>query len=381
MPARTLARDSALVHQRRNPSAHTSMLSMREYRIERLLPLAPATCGYGMHDRAHLAHAVHRLPLQLLERHPSNHAGADLAASSAKGSGMTNEEQRLQASVEREVHWKRWGPYLSERQWGTVREDYSANGDAWGYFPHDHARSRAYRWGEDGIGGICDRHQHICFALALWNEKDPILKERLFGLTNPRRQPRRGREGVLLLPRRHADQFLSEISLQISAGGISLRSARRGKREAHAARSRVRTDRHRRIPREPLFRRVRRIREGDRRRHPDPHHGVEPRARARAAAHSADALVSQSLGLGRSVRHAAAQLASTAPPGRRSSKLRDYHYGKRWLLFEGAPELLFTENETNTERLYRQPNRTPYVKDAFHRYVDRRRARRRESRN
>ncbi len=77
-----------------------------------------------------------------------------------------------------------WGPYLSERQWGTVREDYSANGDAWEYFPHDHARSRAYRWGEDGLAGISDRRQILCFALALWNGKDPFLKERLFGLTN-----------------------------------------------------------------------------------------------------------------------------------------------------------------------------------------------------
>ncbi len=97
---------------------------------------------------------------------------------------MTAEEERLRSSRDREVHWKRWGPYLSERQWGTVREDYSPNGDAWNYLPHDVSRSRAYRWGEDGIGGICDRHQHICFALAFWNEKDPILKERLFGLTN-----------------------------------------------------------------------------------------------------------------------------------------------------------------------------------------------------
>jgi hypothetical protein len=97
---------------------------------------------------------------------------------------MTAEDQRLLASSERAVHWKRWGPYLSERQWGTVREDYSANGDAWNYLPHDHSRSRTYRWGEDGIAGFCDRHQHICFALAMWNEKDPILKERLFGLTN-----------------------------------------------------------------------------------------------------------------------------------------------------------------------------------------------------
>src|ERR1700675_4793053 len=97
---------------------------------------------------------------------------------------MTAEDQRLQASRSRAVHWKRWGPYLSERHWGTVREDYSANGDAWNYLSHDQARSRAYRWGEDGIAGFSDRHQHICFALALWNEKDRILKERLFGLTN-----------------------------------------------------------------------------------------------------------------------------------------------------------------------------------------------------
>ena len=81
-------------------------------------------------------------------------------------------------------HWNRWGPYLSERAWGTVREDYSADGDAWSYFPHDHPRSKSYRWNEDGLGGICDRHQYMCFALALWNGRDSILKERVFGLTN-----------------------------------------------------------------------------------------------------------------------------------------------------------------------------------------------------
>ncbi len=80
--------------------------------------------------------------------------------------------------------WKRWGPYVSLRQWGTVREDYSEDGDAWRFFPHEHARSRAYRWGEDGLGAICDRWQHVCFGLALWNGNDPFLKERLFGLTN-----------------------------------------------------------------------------------------------------------------------------------------------------------------------------------------------------
>jgi len=96
---------------------------------------------------------------------------------------MTAEEKRLEESRSRKAHWKRWGPYVSDRAWGTVREDYSPGGDAWDYFPHDQARSRAYRWNEDGIAGICDRHQYICFALSLWNEKDPILKERLFGLT------------------------------------------------------------------------------------------------------------------------------------------------------------------------------------------------------
>jgi hypothetical protein len=96
----------------------------------------------------------------------------------------SREHARLQEIREQGVPWRRWGPYLSERQWGTVREDYSANGDAWNYFTHDQARSRAYRWGEDGIGGICDEAMQLCFALAFWNEQDPILKERMFGLTN-----------------------------------------------------------------------------------------------------------------------------------------------------------------------------------------------------
>ena len=96
---------------------------------------------------------------------------------------MTAEGHRLEEDTRREKHWKRWGPYLSERAWGTVREDYSAYGTHWEFFPHDHARSKAYRWNEDGLAGISDRHQMICFAIALWNGRDPILKERLFGLT------------------------------------------------------------------------------------------------------------------------------------------------------------------------------------------------------
>jgi hypothetical protein len=97
---------------------------------------------------------------------------------------MTSEKVRLQEVREQEKPWKKWGPYLSERQWGTVREDYSEDGNAWAYFSHDQSRSRAYRWGEDGLGGISDDHQILCFALALWNGNDPIIKERLFGLTN-----------------------------------------------------------------------------------------------------------------------------------------------------------------------------------------------------
>jgi hypothetical protein len=96
----------------------------------------------------------------------------------------TPEHARLEQAREGTAPWKAWGPYLSERHWGTVREDYSQDGDAWNYFTHDHARSRAYRWGEDGIAGVCDERQRMCLALALWNGADPILKERMFGLSN-----------------------------------------------------------------------------------------------------------------------------------------------------------------------------------------------------
>src|SRR3982751_1962180 len=97
---------------------------------------------------------------------------------------MNAEQQRLEEARSRNVPWRKWGPYLSERQWGTVREDYSENGDAWDYFSHDQARSRAYHWGEDGLAGISDSHQILCFALSLWNGRDPIIKERLVWVTN-----------------------------------------------------------------------------------------------------------------------------------------------------------------------------------------------------
>ena len=126
----------------------------------------------------------------------------------------------------REKNWKRWGPYLSERQWGTVREDYSADGDAWDYFPHDHARSRAYRWGEDGLLGITDREGRLCFAVALWNGRDPILKERLFGVTNEEGNHGEDvKEYYFYLDSTPIHSYL-QGPLQVSSEGISLRPAR-----------------------------------------------------------------------------------------------------------------------------------------------------------
>ena len=109
---------------------------------------------------------------------------------------MEAEKVRIIEAQRREQHWRRWGPYLAERAWGTVREDYSADGKAWEYFPFEHAHLRAFRWGEDGIAGISDNHQRLCFALAFWNGRDPILKERLFGLSGTSGQSWRGCEGV-----------------------------------------------------------------------------------------------------------------------------------------------------------------------------------------
>src|SRR5262245_10945385 len=121
------------------------------------------------------------LHFETIQRRNQARAGA---SPSERTCSMSAEQDRLDEARLHKALWKKWGPYLSERQWGTVREDYSDNGNAWDYFSHDQARSRAYRWGEDGLAGISDDGQRLCFALALWNGKDPIIKERLFGLTN-----------------------------------------------------------------------------------------------------------------------------------------------------------------------------------------------------
>ena len=186
------------------------------------------------------------------------------------------ERQRLQG--EDAGAWRRWGPYLSERAWGTVREDYSAAGDAWSFFPHEHARSRAYRWNEDGLAGLSDDRQRLCFALALWNGADPILKERAFGLTGPE-----GNHGE------DVKEYWWFVDSTPTHSWMRWRYAypqrafpydgpRRGERPPRPPRPRVRAARHGRLRRGPLLRRGRRLRQGRCRRLLHPHHRHEPRA-------------------------------------------------------------------------------------------------------
>ena len=192
---------------------------------------------------------------------------------------MTAEQRRLDDSRDRTAHWKRWGPYLSERAWGTVREDYSPNGDAWDYFPHEHARSRAYRWNEDGLAGISDRHQKICFALALWNERDPILKERLFGLTgNEGNHGEDVKEYYFYLDSTPTHSYMKFLYKYPQAAypyeQLVEENRRRGK-----ARQRVRAARDRHLRGQPLLRRPSRVREEHAGRRARAHHRLQPRPR------------------------------------------------------------------------------------------------------
>jgi Glycosyl hydrolase family 63 C-terminal domain len=278
------------------------------------------------------------------------------------------EYERLTENQSRLVYWTRWGPYISERQWGTVREDYSPNGDAWSYFTHDHARSRTYRWGEDGIAGICDRHQHICFAIALWNGKDPILKERLFGLTN-----QEGNHG----------EDVKECYFYLDATPTSsyLKYLYKYPQAAFPYDQLVseNSKRNREVPEFELI-----------------DTGVFNESRyfdvfieyAKAAAE--DILI-RVTAHNRGPEAAPLHLLPTlwfrnrwgwgekydppsvkridGPDGTRLMQMDEFRYGKRWLAAQGEPELLFTENETNMQRLFGQPNRTPYTKCSFHEYV------------
>src|SRR6266478_1101186 len=273
---------------------------------------------------------------------------------------MTKEEIRLQQSRERRSHWKRWGPYLSERAWGTVREDYSAYGTAWDYLPHDHARSKAYRWGEDGIGGISDRHQRVCFALALWNGRDPILKERLFGLT--------GNEG------NHGEDVKEYYFYLDSTPTHSYMKYLYKYPQAEFPYGRLVEENRRRGRGAPEFELVDTgIFDGDR---------YFELVVEYAKAGIDDILVRLSV-TNRGPEAAECHLLPTlwfrntwswetgsprprlAAQGATVIEAEHESLGLRWLSAEGAPDLLFTENETNFERLYGGANRTPYVKDGI----------------
>ncbi|HUI74598.1 MAG TPA: hypothetical protein VLX32_06610 [Candidatus Acidoferrum sp.] len=281
---------------------------------------------------------------------------------------QSREDQRLEENRSRKDYWKRWGPYLSERQWGTVREDYSPGGTAWEYFPHDHARSRAYRWGEDGIAGICDRHQVICFALALWNGRDPILKERLFGLTG--HEGNHGedvKEYYFYLDNTPAHTYMRMLykypQAEFPYNWLVQENKRRGKSQPefelldtgvfNESRYFDMFVEYAKADAEDILVRITAVNRG-----PDA-----------ATLHVLPTLwFRNTWSWGKDLRRPHVR-ASTNLPSVIAAELEHWKYGKRWLLCAGKPQLLFTENETNFARLFNGRNRTPYVKDAFHEYV------------
>ena len=221
------------------------------------------------------------------------------------------EQKRLNDAREAHIPWKKWGPYLSERQWGTVREDYSDDGNAWDYFTHDQARSRAYRWGEDGLGRTLRRQAAavLCAGVVERARSDP---ERAPVRAHQQRgEPRRGRQGVLLLHRQHAHPLVHEVSLQVPAAGVSLPGPDRHEPGTIAGGVRVRAARYRRLRRRPVLRRVRGVREGEPGRHPRPHHRAQSRARSGPASRPADAVVPQHLVVGRGSAEAVAARSGT----------------------------------------------------------------------
>jgi hypothetical protein len=277
---------------------------------------------------------------------------------------LTAEHRRLEEARDRVQHWKRWGPYLSERAWGTVREDYSSGGDAWEYVSHDHARSKAYRWNEDGIAGISDRHQTICFSVALWNGHDPILKERLFGLTS--REGNHGedcKECYFYLDSTPTHSYMKYLYKYPQAEFPY-------KRLVQENRNRGRDKREFELTDTGAF---------DESRYFDVF--VEY-----AKASCEDILIQITIA-NRGPETAGLHLlptiwfrntwswgnGATRPELRAIStdtiELNEPQYGKRWLACEDAEELLFTENETNTRRLYGLADGPLFAKDGISDYI------------
>ena len=277
---------------------------------------------------------------------------------------MNAEKERLRQSDERTKHWKRWGPYLSERAWGTVREDYSPDGSAWDYFPHDHARSRAYRWNEDGIAGISDRHQKMCFALALWNGQDPILKERLFGLTGSEGNHGEDVKEIYYYldstPTHSYMKFLYKYP-QSEFPYVKLieenRDRDKNEREFELIDTGIFDD-------DKYFDVFVEYAKSD----------VEDILIKITVANRGDEAAQINVLPTIWFRNTWAWNASDPNCGIRKAdvgvlELECPEYGKRWLYCEGSPELLFTENETNSERLFGSKSRTPFVKDGINDYI------------
>ncbi len=277
---------------------------------------------------------------------------------------MNAENSRLDAARDRNIPWKKWGPYLSERQWGTVREDYSENGDAWGYFSHDQARSRAYRWGEDGLGGISDEKQRLCFALTLWNGADAILKERIFGVTNSEGNHGEDvKEYYYYLDSTPTHSYMKYLYKYPQAAFPYDDLV--GKN-----RSRSRSEPEYELINTGVF---------DQDRYFD--------VFIEYAKESPEDILIQIKIFNRGPQAAVLDVLPTLwfrntwswTEGSTRPLLTEMKLGKkvqviaashqvlveRYLYCEGAGKLLFTENETNTERLFNQPNRTPYVKDGI----------------
>jgi Mannosylglycerate hydrolase MGH1-like glycoside hydrolase domain len=284
----------------------------------------------------------------------------------------TREGVRLQMNQQREGHWNRWGPYVAERAWGTVREDYSKDGDAWSYFPHDHARSRAYRWNEDGIAGICDRHQYLCFALALWNTHDSILKERMFGLTA--REGNHGedvKEYYFYLDNTPTHSYMKYLYKYPHA-------AYPYEQLLEENRSRGRLDREYELVDTGIFDQGRYFDVGVEYAKVDPEDiliriSVTNRGPETAPIHVLPTLWFRNTWTwGRDKRRPLLSLpvkTSFRDSQVRAILAKHYQLGEYLLYCSTVDEFLFTENETNSERLFGVASSTSYVKDAFHSYL------------
>ncbi len=278
---------------------------------------------------------------------------------------MNPEEKRIQENYTDTKNWLQWGPYLSERQWGTVREDYSAHGEAWDYFPHDHARSRVYRWGEDGIAGISDRHCAIAFAVTLWNGKDPILKERLFGLTGPEGNHGEDcKELYYYLDSTPTHSYMKHLykypQNEFPYGDLVHTNAQRGIHELEYE-----------ILDSPAFQNQEYFDVFTEYAKADDEDILIRLTIHNRAAHAAPIWVLPTLWL-RNLwvfnqaegEHSIHKHTATDAYG--SVLLKHPKLGAYHLAFETPDKWLFTNNETNTERLFQVPNTSPYVKDLFH---------------